>query len=985
MARRRRSSDLAEETPVTTPDEAEPAAANGKAKPKPKATVGEPAAEAPAPPPPPPPVTPEPMLKALRGDTDIDFGSITGLSQPDSIDGNGDNNTSSGAGEKLSPAMKQFLEVRAEYPFPEYTLLFQMGDFFELFFDDAKRVARDLGLTLTRRGKVGDQDIPLCGFPLRSLAMHMRRLLQKGHKAVVVEQIQDAKDAKGVVDRAITRIVTPGTVTDDSLLDERKQNFILAVAPARRDPAVDAPVGVAWADVSTGRFEVAVMSRDEAIRECGRLEPAEVLWPEWAFVEDAAPDRLLESLRQAEPAPVISARMAHQFDAREARRALVEHFRVESLRGFGLDEGEADPAVGAAGAILGYLRETQRQALGHFVALRRVWPGQFMVLDNATRRCLELTETLRTRERTGSLVGVLDRTSTPMGSRMLREWVTSPLTDKEAICQRHDAVEELLDRSDLRRDLLRELTAPGDLERLASRVGYGRATARDLAAIRDGLARIPQIRQLLRNVQAPILKDIAQLDPLGHLREQLTGMLVEAPPVALKEGGIVADGADATLDELRELARAGESWVQRFEAEEAERSKIASLKVGYNRVFGYYIEITHAHTGKVPAHYERKQTLKNAERYVTPELKEQESKILSAGEKSRELEYEIFCRLRDETAANVPALLDAARRLATLDVLLAFATLAELRSYHRPVMLDEPVLEIVEGRHPVVEAMPGSGEAFVPNDTHLTVEKNALIITGPNMAGKSTWIRQNALITLLAQIGSYVPARSARIGLADRIFTRLGSGDELARGQSTFMVEMTETANILNHATAKSLVILDEVGRGTSTFDGVAIAWSAMEHLVEHANCRTLFATHYHELTQLASLYPQVGNVSVEVKEWQDEIVFLHRIIDGGTDRSYGIHVGRLAGLPQHVIDRAKELLGNLESQALDVNGRPRFAPPTTRMKKKQVQLTLFVPANDRVYDELHAVDINKVTPMQALAILERLVRLAKDVPDDGE
>ena len=981
MARRRRS-EVADETTAAGPAEVvspveeaggtngnKPGKPGGKKAPSKSGSAPVPeVVERPA---------PEPAIKAIRGEIGAGV-AITGMPTQAAEEA-----------DKLTPAMKQYLEVRAEYPFPQYTLLFQMGDFFEIFFEDAKRVARDLGLTLTRRGKVGDQDIPLCGFPLRSLAMHMRRLLQKGHKAVVVEQIQDAKDAKGVVDRAITRIVTPGTVTDDSLLDERRENFILAVAPARRDPTVDAPVGMAWADVSTGRFEVAIMSRTEALREIGRLEPAEVLWPEWAFAEDAAPDHLLLNLQNFEPAPVISSRPAHTFDVREARRKLVEHFRVDSLRGFGVDEADADPAVAAAGAIMAYLWETQRQALGHFVGLRRVWPGQFMVLDNATRRCLELTETLRTRERTGSLVGVLDRTSTPMGSRLLREWVTSPLTNRDAIYQRQDAVEELLDRPDLRRDLMRELTAPGDLERLASRVGYGRANARDLAAIRDGLQRLPQIRQLLHNVAAPLLKDIAQLDPLGHLRELLTSLLVETPPVALKEGGIIADGADATLDELRELARAGESWVQKFEAEEAKRSNIPTLKVGYNRVFGYYIEVTHAQSNKVPTHYERKQTLKNAERYVTPELKEQESKILSAGEKARELEYELFCNLRDQAAANVPALLDAARRLAVLDVLLAFATLAELRAYHRPVIVDEPVLEIVEGRHPVVEAMPGTsaggGGGFVPNDTTLTQDRNALIITGPNMAGKSTWIRQNALITLLAQIGCYVPARSARIGLADRIFTRLGSGDELARGQSTFMVEMTETANILNHASSRSLVILDEVGRGTSTFDGVASAWSAMEHLVEHVNCRTLFATHYHELTQLASLYPQVGNVSVEVKEWHEEIVFLHRIIEGGTDRSYGIHVGRLAGLPQHVIDRAQELLGNLESQALDVNGRPRFAPPTTRMKKRQVQMTLFVPANDRVYDELHALDINKMTPMQALAALEKLVRLARDVPGDDD
>jgi DNA mismatch repair protein MutS len=803
----------------------------------------------------------------------------------------------------LTPMMQQYRDAKERHP--GMLLLFRMGDFYELFEDDAEVVARVLGLTLTSR----DKTVPMAGFPHHALDQHLRKLLKAGHRVAICDQVEDPALAKGLVRREVTRIVTPGTLTEDGLLDPRQANHLLAVGPAKNG------LGLAWVELSAGQFHAAEVAWDQLADELSRLAPSECL------VAEADPASVQDRLRQLAPAMTLTPRPDWTFDPTTARAALFHHFSVATLAGFGFADDQ--PCVAAAGALVLYLKETLKASLAHLTRLRPWRRDRFLFLDEVTRRSLELTRTLRDGGHDGSLLAVLDRTVTPMGARLLQEWLVAPLADRAAIEARLDAVGELKDDHGLREEVRAVLRDAYDLQRLTARASTGRASPRDLAGVARTLALLPRLKAKVTARRSALLRELeGRLELCPDLREALETALTDDPPLAAKEGGIIKRGYDAVLDELYHIVRGGKDWIVNYQAREITRTNIPSLKVGFNKVFGYYIEVTHTHAAKVPADYQRKQTLKNAERYITPELKEYEEKVLTAEEKIQEREYELFLALRDQVAVQTPRLLQAAEVLATLDVLTALADLAASRHYCRPELCEEAVLDIADGRHPVLDQTLPAG-TFVPNDVRMGPRDGMLLlITGPNMAGKSVYIRQVALLTLLAQVGSFVPARQARIGLADRIFTRVGASDELSRAQSTFMVEMTEAANILNNATARSLVILDEIGRGTSTYDGVSLAWAIAEHLHDRLACRALFATHYHELAQLADKLPGLRNYNVQVREWQDQVIFLHKIAPGSTDRSYGIHVARLAGVPEEVLDRARDVLADLETH--HVNSRPR-------------------------------------------------------------
>jgi DNA mismatch repair protein MutS len=806
----------------------------------------------------------------------------------------------------MTPMMQQYREAKERHP--GTLLFFRNGDFYELFEEDAEVGSRLLGIQLTRR----DKTIPMAGVPHHALDRYLAKLLQSGHRVAICEQMEDPATVKGrPVRREVVRVVTPGTLTEDSLLDPRRSNHLAAVFP--QGPLA----GLAWVELSTGQFHAADVPWERLADELGRLAPAECLHAE------SGPARLTDRLRAGAPNTTLTARPDWNFDPLTARAALFHHFRVGTLGGFGFDDQQ--PCLVAAGAMILYLQETLKASLAHLHRLRPFRQDRVLLLDEVTRRSLELTRTLRDGSREGSLLSVLDRTVTPMGSRLLQEWLVTPLAERQAIEQRLDAVGELLEELALRQQLREALAEAFDLQRLTTRVSTGRASPRDLAHVAATLALLPRVKAKVTARRSELLRDLeGRLELCPDLREALEGALGDDPPLSPREGGVIRAGYNAELDELRTIGREGKDWLARYQVAEIARTNIPSLKVGYNQVFGYYIEITHTHVAKIPENYTRKQTLKNAERYITPELKEYEEKVVGAQEKSFQLEYELFQALRERVGAETQRLLQTAEVLATLDVLAGLAELASSRQYCRPELADEPMLEVRDGRHPVLDQVLPPG-TFVPNDALLGADAgHLLLITGPNMAGKSTYIRQVALIALLAQMGSFVPAREARVGIADRIFTRVGASDELSRGQSTFMVEMTEAANILNNATARSLVILDEIGRGTSTYDGVSLAWAITEYLHDQVGCRTLFATHYHELAQLAGKLPGLRNFNVLVREWQDEIVFLHKIAPGSADKSYGIHVAQLAGVPREVLDRAKEVLAELEAHPVQTRPRPR-------------------------------------------------------------
>lgn len=867
--------------------------------------------------------------------------------------------------------MQQYEDAKAACG--DALLLFRMGDFYELFHDDAKRASQVLGLTLTSRDK-GENPIPMAGFPHHQLESYLGKLIQCGLRAAVCEQVEDPKAAKGLVKREIVRVVSPGTITDDGLLNPKESNFLAAICwpPARgRDADRDCgDVGLAWCDLSTGRFQAGLFKSGELSDQLARLAPSECL-----ISDDAEPDDA--SWEQSVATMMRTVRPAWTFSLEGAETALAKHFGTKSLEGFGFEETDR-LAIRAAGAVLDYLQESQRASLEHIDRLHRHRRGSSLEIDVATRRSLELTRTMRDGSREGSLLSVIDRTVTPMGSRLLSDWLANPLTDVDAIERRLDSVGELMQAEDVREQIRTALKGIYDLERLVARVTTGRASPRDLRCVATTLQCLPETKSLLAERQSTLLGELHdRLDLCPELCAMLDEALVDDCPLSAREGGFIRPGCHEELDRLKELAAGGKQWIAQYQAQESAAAGIPNLKVGFNKVFGYYLEVTNAHKDKVPDSYIRKQTLKNAERYITPELKEYEEKVLSADDRAKELEYELFVHLRDEVMSASRRLRVTADSLGTLDVLTGMATLARQRAYCRPTFVPGSSLQITDGRHPVLDQTEPEG-TFVPNDTEMADGGEVQLITGPNMAGKSTYIRQVALLTILAQMGSFVPARHMSLGIVDRVFARVGASDELSRGQSTFMVEMTETARILNTASPSSLVVLDEIGRGTSTYDGLSLAWAIVEHLHDKIGCRAFFATHYHELTELAKSLDRVSNWNVSVKEWDDNVVFLHKIVGGAADKSYGIHVARLAGVPGDVNERAKQVLAQLENEHLDQAGQSRISKKR-RDRRGDLQLSLFATVEHPVISQLREIDVNQMTPLQAIAELERLIREARE------
>jgi DNA mismatch repair protein MutS len=874
-----------------------------------------------------------------------------------------------------TPMMQQYRAMKARDP--EALLLFRMGDFYELFGDDAERAAPLLGLALTTRDRdKGADALPMAGFPHHQLEAYLARVVQAGLRAAVCEQVEDPRQAKGIVKREVVRVVTPGTLTDDALLDPQRSNYLAAVVETK------GKIGLSWVDLSTGEYQLATCLRGELADDLVRLDPAEIL------ISEVQIDLPWARAARAGTRGAWTVRPSWDFQQAEALGHLCEHFGTTTLMGFGI--GDDSAGIPAAGALLVYLRETQKAALGHLTRLSEYRREGTLAFDPMTRRSLELVKTLREGERSGSLLQAVDLTSTPMGARLLASWLSAPLVDREGITARQGAVRTFLEQAAIRADARSRLARSHDLERLAGRIGTGRASPRDLVALGRTLAMIPDLRTRLAEAGSAALEGLVnRLEPCGDVAQAIAQTLVDDPPLALKEGGLIREGYSSTLDELRETAKGGRNWIAQFQAEEVRRTGIPSLKVGFNKVFGYYIEVTNTHAARVPADYIRKQTVKNAERYITPELKEYEDRVLRADDRACELEYELFINLRDRVAAEAPRIVQIARALAELDVLSAFAELAAVRHWCQPELMDEPVLEIEAGRHPVLEVLMPAGQ-FVPNDTRLGPPDGGsiLLLTGPNMAGKSTYIRQVALIALLAHVGSYVPARRARIGLVDKIFARVGATDELGRGLSTFMVEMTETANILHNATGRSLVILDEIGRGTSTFDGVSLAWAIAEDLHDRVGCRTLFATHYHELVDLERTKPRLRNANVAVREHEGEIIFLHRIVAGGADQSYGIHVARLAGVPGPVLERAQEILSFLEREHVttpegsggsEAQGRSRVGPIGKVKTGRALQGSLFAALPDPMLEALRELKLEGMTAEEMAAFLRQLKELADE------
>jgi len=808
--------------------------------------------------------------------------------------------------EKLTPAMKQFHQFKQKYP--DCILFFRMGDFYETFYEDAKTCSKVLGLTLTSRSK-GSNPIPLAGVPYHAVEGYLKKMLQAGYKVAVCEQVEDPKTAKGVVKRDIVRIVTPGTLTDDILLDAKEDNFLCAVSLGTKNQAA-----ISWVDISTGHFFAQQLPEEKLVDELVRLSPAECLLADRrGELFEAETRKLTRDIMQLTKA-TITERPNWYFDPYQARQRLLKHFGTTTLEGFGINDND-DVLIPPAGAIVEYLNETQKTTLGHIQSLKKIKRQNFLQIDPNSLRSLEILRTIRTETKKGSLLDCLDETLTGMGGRMFRNWLCMPLCELGAIELRQDAVEELKDTDAKLSDIRKLLSNISDTERIAARISTFRATPRDLVALAATLRQVPLLRAILQQFRADLLVQLTgQCDSMDELADLLESAIEPEPPSHLRDGGVIRPGFSDELDRLRSISKDGQSWLRNYQRQQAQRTGIGNLKIGYNKVFGYYIEINRSSADKVPADFVRKQTIKNAERYITDELKEYETQALSAEEKALELEQQLFDQLRSQSAQYVSRLQQLAETIAQCDCLSALAYLARRRNYIRPKLTNGTELLINEGKHPVLAET--LGPEFVPNDIELGGQAgDYLIVTGPNMSGKSTYIRQVALLVLMAQTGSFIPAKDAEIGLVDRIFTRVGASDELVRGQSTFMVEMTETANIINNATEKSLVILDEVGRGTSTYDGLALAWAVTEHIANKIKCRTLFATHYHELTELAELFANVKNCNVAVREWMDEVVFLHKILPGGTDKSYGIHVAKLAGVPKPILQRSSEILEELKTQ----------------------------------------------------------------------
>ncbi|MFN8093049.1 MAG: DNA mismatch repair protein MutS [Vicinamibacteria bacterium] len=866
-----------------------------------------------------------------------------------------------------TPAMQQYHRMKAEHP--DALLFFRMGDFYELFFEDAVVAAKALEIALTSRSKDRDGNpVPMCGVPWHAATAYVAKLVRQGHRVALCEQMEDPRSAKGVVKREVVRVITPGTQMEESALEAGEASWVMAI-----DPGVSS-IGVAWLEPTTGEFQAAEWdgpNRFEVLRdEIGAARPREIL-----ARRDAELPPWLSDAAQPEGAIPRAPVDDRAFDLDRARRELLAHFGVVTLEAFGLSE-ERPRAAAAAGAVLRYVRETQKRDLAHVVSLTTRAAHDVLTIDTVTRRNLELVESFADGGRRGTLYDVLDHTRTAMGTRLLREWILRPLVELERVQDRLDAVEELAFRA-LERGRLREaLGGVQDLDRLLGRVAMGTAGPRDLHSLARSLRSLPAAEEAVTDCVAPLVRlQAKELDPPLDVADDVLRTLVDEPPALVREGGFVRDGVDPELDELRSTSRGGRDTIAAIERRERERTGIQSLKVRFNRVFGYYIEVSKSNLSLVPADYVRKQTIAGGERFVTPELKEYEDKVLRADELILARESRLFEELRGRVAAAARRVQQTSRAAAALDVLASLAEASTRYDYVKPRLVPTDELSYVEGRHPVMERV--LSEPFVANDLAIGGDAAArlFVLTGPNMGGKSTYLRQTALLVLMAQMGSFVPAREAKVGLVDRIFTRVGASDQILRGQSTFMVEMQETAHILRHATPRSLVLLDEIGRGTATFDGLSIAWAVAEHLARDENGpKTIFATHYHELVDLSADLPRVGNLHVSAREWQDTVVFLRKIEQGGSDRSFGIHVARLAGLPASVVVRAQEILRNLESTEFDREGRPRLAH-SDHAPAGARQLSLFSGQDDAVLDELRRSDPDRLTPLEALALLAELRR----------
>ena len=860
-----------------------------------------------------------------------------------------------------TPLMAQYHKVKEQNP--DTILLFRVGDFFETFEEDAKTASKVLGITLTKRanGKAGA--VPLAGFPHHAIDTYLPKLVRAGYRVAICEQTENPKFAKGIVKREVVEVVTPGVAFSDKLLDHKKNNYLASIYINENS------AGLAFCDISTGEFQAYEIPEHDLAQQFGLINPSEILISKKQ--KDVLEPRITKYFGSARVTKIDDWIFNHDY----GRDLLLDHFATKTLKGFGIDE--LRNAVVASGVLLNYLKDTQKVNLSHLNRLSLFNPSDFMLLDYSTKRNLEITSTMQEGEREGSLISILDKTETPMGGRLLKRWISAPLKKLNPILQRQNSVSDLYENKTLRKNLITELKEIGDLERLISKVCTGRVNPRELVYIKSSLKKIPLMKQLLDQSTAETLVSINnKIKDLSHIVEKIELAISDNPPLAISDGNVIRSGYNSELDELRDLSLNAKNWIATMQKSERERTNISSLKVNYNRVFGYYIEISNTHKDKIPDNYVRKQTLVNSERYITPELKDYEDKILNAEENIANIEYKLFDEVRTFIAKEADAIQENAKLIAMLDCFNSLAEVAQTNNYIKPIIDESNVFEIIEGRHPTVELNLPPGEKFTPNNCSLKNDETQIILlTGPNMAGKSVYLRQMGLIVLMAQIGSFVPAKSAKIGLIDKIYTRVGASDNISAGESTFLVEMQEAANILNNASAKSLILLDEIGRGTSTFDGLSIAWAITEYLHENPEvaAKTLFATHYHELNEMADIFPRIKNFKVEVREYDDKVIFLHKVTPGGADHSYGIQVGQMAGLPFPVTNRAKEILQNLESKELTPYELKKVK--LAKRKEDEFQISMFEFKDDELRKEISDISIDNITPLDALRKLDDLKR----------
>ena len=865
-----------------------------------------------------------------------------------------------------TPLMAQYSKIKAANP--DTVLLFRMGDFFETFEDDAKIASKVLGITLTKRANGAAEDVPLAGFPHHAIDTYLPKLVRAGYRVAVCEQVENPKFAKGIVKREVIEVVTPGVNFSDKILDHKKNNYLMAMC------IKEEIAGISFCDISTGEFYTYEVPSDQVSQQIESISPSEIL------VQKKDKDFFTKMIQKINPTIRITKIDDWVFNFEYAKEMLVMQFKTVTLKGFGIDHFMT--GIISCGAVLNYLQETQKANLSHLNKVSAYNPSEYMILDHSTKRNLEITYSMQDGGREGSLISIMDKTETAMGGRLLKKWISAPLKNLDLILKRSESVEELFINKNLRKKILNELKEIGDLERLISKVCTGRANPREIIYLKSSLKKIPKIKELLKDVKVKTLQHVNDgLNPLEKIVAKIESSVIDSPPLSISDGGIIKSGFSPELDELRDISIHGKDWIAALQKNERERTGISSLKVNFNKVFGYYIEISNAHKEKVPDNYIRKQTLVNSERYITPDLKTYEDKILNAEEKIYELESQLFNEIRIAVGSEAESIQNNAKLIAMLDCFLSFAECADEYNYVKPELSIDDKIEITEGRHPVVERILPPGDKFTPNTSTIDNTKDQIILlTGPNMAGKSVYLRQVGLIVLLAQIGSFVPAKEAKIGIVDRIFTRVGASDNIIAGESTFLVEMQEAANILNNATSKSLILLDEIGRGTSTFDGISIAWAITEYLHENPaiSAKTLFATHYHELNEMAELFPKIKNYKVEVREYDDKVIFLHKVNPGRADHSYGIQVAQMAGLPTFVTNRAKEILQNLEGKELTPYEIKK--EKMERLKREdQSQFSLFEVKDDKLRSEINDIEINGMTPIEALNKLSELKKKIRE------